>query len=163
MRDQIEAELGILLKQPLIDIGRAGNLLWLSFGRKIFITDKNGCKKPKNEYALHIQCAWRIVKDTRIIVGSRDFYTPRTGITSDSFAWDTPGANRVDEKIEELKALQSNVVIDKIAADEFGGIKVTFNSGINLEVFPDDSLEDEFWRLIVAGEPSKHFVVFDKD
>ena len=162
MRKLIEAELGILIKQPLTDIGRAGNLLWLSFGKKIFVVDKNGCKKTQSEYALNIQCAWRIVKDCRIIVGSRDFYIPRTDLQIDSFEWDTQGVNRFDEKIEELNFHQRYGIVDKISADEFGGIKITFNSSIVLEVFPDDSLEDEFWRFIVSGKASRHFVVFDR-
>ena len=32
------------------------------------------------EYALHIQCSWRIVKGNKILVGSGDFYSPRTGL-----------------------------------------------------------------------------------
>lgn len=163
MKDLIEAELGILIKQPLIDIGRAGNLLWISFGKELFITDKNGCKKSKRKYALHIQCAWRIVNDSRIIVGSRDFYTPRTGLGNISFEWDNPGVNRFDEKIEELQDLSRSTIVEGVVADEFGGLKIIFDSGIRLEIFPDESLEDEFWRFIIAGETSKHFVVFDKD
>ena len=58
--------------------------------------------------------------------------------------------------------LTSNVLVSKISADEIGGLIIGLDLGIKLELFPDDSLEDEFWRFIVFGDKSEHFVVFEK-
>ena len=163
MKIRIEKELSVLLMQPLIDMGRAGNLVWLSFGERVITIDRNGCKRLKGKYALHIQCSWRLTDEGRIIVASRDIYLPRTGLSNDDFDWDKLGVNRFDEKIDELKKrIKTNTIVTEISADIFGGLKISFNSGIRLEIFPDDSLEDEFWRLIVFEGKSKHFVVFEQ-
>ena len=163
-KDDIEEALKELIGQQLTNIGRAGNLLWLSFGEKILVIDRNGCEKFKEKYALHVQCSWRLTTENKISVASKDIYIPRTGLDEDDFDWDEFGANRFDEKIEELKEqIVSSATVSKITADEFGGLKIYFESGIRLEVFPDDSLEDEFWRFIIFGSESKHYVVFDKD
>jgi hypothetical protein len=159
----IEKELKVLIGKPLSNIGRAGNLLWLSFGEKIAMLDMNGCEVFKEKFALHIQCSWRLTIGSRIIVGSQDFYIPRTGLSEDEFNWDIQGANRFDERINAFKEMpESNTKVVEFFMDEFGGVKISFDSGAKLEVFPDDSLEEEFWRFIEFGEKSKHFVVFDK-
>jgi hypothetical protein len=162
IKEQIEEELKELLGQPLIEIGRAANLLWLSFGEKITVIDRNGHEKVKSKFSLNIQCSWRLIKENRIIVASKDIYLPRTNSKERDFDWDNVGANRFDEKIEEFKKQEMlNIVVSKISADEYGGVKLHFKTGEVLDVFPDDSLEDEFWRLIISGKESKHFVVFD--
>jgi len=79
MRVKIEEKLSVLLKQPLIDIGRASNLLWLSFGEKIVTIDRKGNEILRSKYALNVQCPWRLTKERRIIVASKDIYIPKLG------------------------------------------------------------------------------------
>jgi hypothetical protein len=164
MKVKIEKKLSVLLKQPLIDIGRASNLLWLSFGEKVVTIDRKGNEILRGKYALNVQCSWRLTKERRIIVASKDIYIPKTGLDEDAFEWEKYGENRFDEKISEFKSimLTSNVLVSKISADEIGGLIIGLDLGIKLELFPDDSLEDEFWRFIVFGDKSEHFVVFEK-
>lgn len=69
----IEDKLSILIRQPLIDIGRASNLLWLSFGERISTLDRKGNEIQKGKYALNVQCAWRLTQNSQIIVASKDF------------------------------------------------------------------------------------------
>ena len=71
--------------------------------RKDFSNQK-GKTEEVAEYALHIQCSWRIVKGNKIVVASRDFYSPRTGLDDENeyFEWDVQGNNRFDERIEFL-------------------------------------------------------------
>lgn len=161
---RIEEKLRVLLKQPLVDIGRASNLFWVSFGEKVVTIDRKGHKNLKGKYALNIQCSWRLINDSRIIVASKDIYIPKSGLKDDEFEWEKLGENRFDEKISEFKtiALASNTVVSQIYADEIGGLIIIFDSGIRLELFPDDSLEDEFWRFIIYGDKSEHFIVFEK-
>ncbi|WP_052292887.1 hypothetical protein [Desulfofarcimen acetoxidans] len=97
------------------------------------------------------------------MVASGDFYLTRTGISDDDdFVWDKLGENRFDEKVNEFKKrLKTNIIVTEISADIFGGLKMCLDSGISLELFPDDSMEDEFWRFIVFEGKNKHFVVFE--
>ena len=166
MKRKIEERLSKVLGQPFLSIGRAGNLLWLCFGENIVVRDRNGNEKTKSTYALNIQCAWRVIKENKIIVASGDFYLPKTGMSGDdAVEWDKIRVNRFDEKIDELKkAMVSEMIINGVLGDEIGGLCISFDSGIKLEIFPNDSLEDEFWRFIeFDGQNSEHFVVFDKD
>ena len=162
---RIEEELKVLLGQPLIDLGRASNLLWLNFGEKVLILDRNNCERIHYKYGINIQCSWRITTEDRIVVASRDIYLPRTGLKNDeNFDWEQKGNNKFDERIDEFKKeFKSNLVISRLSADQFGGLKIYFDSDINLEIFPDDSFQEEFWRFMVYEGKSKHFVVFDED
>jgi hypothetical protein len=69
MRDEIENELSVLVGLPLMDAGRAADLEWFHFGQPHTIVDRKGKPKEVGDYALHIQCGWRIVKDDRVIEG----------------------------------------------------------------------------------------------
>lgn len=162
MKLRIENKLNVLMGTPLSNIGRAGNLFWLSFGEDVIVLDRNGCETIKGKYALNIQCSWRITDEDKIIVASRDIYLPKTGLSDEGFEWDAPGSNRFDERIYLIKKkIKSNILVSQILADNLGGLKIYFGSGIVIELFPDDSLEEEFWRFIIFGKKSKHFVVFE--
>ena len=165
IKDDIETKLGILIGQPLIDLGRAGNLLWVAFGEKIDTLDWKGIPIEKCKYYLNIQCSWRLTKGDSIIVASRDIYMPRTGIYDKNFEWDEIGANRFDERASMFKKdFLSNLKVSEIHADCFGGCKISLDFGIEIEIFPDDSLVEEFWRFIMFDNSSNsHFVVFEKE
>ncbi|MCM3728808.1 hypothetical protein M3226_24505 [Neobacillus cucumis] len=76
----------------LRNAGRASSLFWLGFGEMISVSRK-GETEETAEYALHIQCSWRIIKENKILVASRDFYSPRSGWNEDNedFDWDIQG------------------------------------------------------------------------
>lgn len=62
-----------------------------------------GRTKEVGEYAVHIQCAWRIRHGDRVIVGSRDLYNPpHESDDPDKFDWDVQGTNRRDRGIAKL-------------------------------------------------------------
>ena len=126
---------------------------------------KRGRTEEAAEYALHIQCSWRIAKGYKIVVGSRDFYSPRTGLKSENehFEWDIQGNNRFDERIESfIKDINEHTIVERVDSDEVGGLKIFLSQGYLLEVFPDTSEDDEyseFSRLFKQKEDSSHFVV----
>ncbi|MDC0706514.1 hypothetical protein [Priestia sp. AB] len=126
---------------------------------------RRGKTEELAEYALDIQCSWRIIKDNKILVGSRDFYSPRTGWNqeNDDFDWDVQGNNRFDERIESfIENTKEHVAVERVKPDEVGGLKIFLSQGYLLEVFPDTSEDDEyseFWRFFNRRENSPHFVV----
>lgn len=163
IRDEIETKLGILIDLPLVDMGRAGSMLWLGFGEKAVIYNRKGLAVEKCKYYLNIQCSWRLTKDDLIVVASKDIYMPRSGKKDDNFIWDEFGANRFDERVDLLKQdFFSNIKVTEIRADSFGGCRICLNFGTEIEIFPDDSFEDEFWRFITVEDTGDHFIVFDK-
>jgi hypothetical protein len=164
MREAIRSQIGKLIGLNLRYAGRASNLFWLGFGEMISVT-RRGKTEELAEYALNIQCSWRITKDNKILVGSRDFYSPRTGWNeeNDDFDWDVQGNNRFDERIESfIENAKEHVTVERVEPDEVGGLKIFLSQGYLLEVFPDTSEDDEyseFWRFFNRRENSPHFVV----
>ncbi|MCT9852367.1 hypothetical protein P2R64_31350 [Priestia megaterium] len=164
MREAIRSQIGKLIGLNLRYAGRASNLFWLGFGEMISVT-RRGKTEKLAEYALDIQCSWRITKDNKILVGSRDFYSPRTGWNeeNDDFDWDVQGNNRFDERIESfIENAKEHVTVERVEPDEVGGLKIFLSQGYLLEVFPDTSEDDEyseFWRFFNRRENSPHFVV----
>lgn len=164
MKKEIKTALSKLLYLKLQYAGRASNLFWLGFGELISVTRK-GETKTVAEYALNIQCSWRISKGEKILVASRDFYSPFSGWEEDNgdFDWDVQGNNRFDERIKPfLESVQGNIIVESIESDDVGGLKVFLSEGFVLEVFPDSSEDDEyseFWRFFNRKDGSPHFVV----
>jgi hypothetical protein len=113
---------------------------------------------------LHVQCAWRIAGPTGILVGSADRYLaagPDPLKDYETFEWDRPGANRCDERMATFfDARGIDVpVVEAASADYAGGFRLDLSGGLTLDVFPDDSLGGEHWRLFQPGTEWEHFVV----
>ena len=81
----------------------------------------------------------------------------------DYFEWDTPGANRFDEIVRKNKDQLTSLHIARVIADNYGGLRIKFDRDYVLEIFPDDSLKEEYWRFMIFDNPSKHFVVFEDE
>ena len=98
MKNQIEQILQVIIGLPLWSIGRAGDLEWFEIGdERRVIPINNGETKIISEYALHVQCAWRIRNLNQIYVASRDRYYPQGEDPYkdfEKFDWDKPGVNR---------------------------------------------------------------------
>jgi hypothetical protein len=164
MKEAIEKETMKLEGLKLRYLGRASNLLWLGFGNLVKV-DRRGEIEEQAEFALHIQCAWRIVRTRSIFVGSYDFYEPHSRWDGelDDFEWDIQGNNRFDERARWLtRGISNGIQVEKIEADVFGGLKLYLSQNFTLEIFPNSSDTDEyseFWRLFSPASDGPHFVV----
>ena len=78
MREQIQKALDSLVGMALWSSGRAADLEWFQFGQRRTVTARNGTKEV-GEYALHIQCGWRMRCGDQVVVGGRDLYYPPEG------------------------------------------------------------------------------------
>lgn len=158
MNEVAEKCLGSLIGLPLSNAGRAADMMWFSFGKETKVTDSRGCHKHVGEYALHVQCAWRLVGPHGIIVGSGDIHYPAENIKGGSdFNWDVPGANRCDERINKfLQSQQPSLLVETISGDFIGGFKIRFAGNFLLEVFPCNSSAVEEWRLFQPGANRPH-------
>ena len=163
MKEKIKTEVDKLVSLKLQYAGRASNLFWIGFGDMIQIT-KGGKTEETAEFVLHIQCSWRITSGNKIVVASRDIYSPRSDWKGDmeDFDWDIQGNNRFDERIKLLMNGKEPLRVEQIQPDWFGGLKVCLTNDYLLEVFPDSSEDDEYsehWRFFSRKENSHHFVV----
>ncbi|WP_338751107.1 hypothetical protein [Bacillus sp. FJAT-52991] len=158
---EIENHCRNLIGFPLNEIGRNSNMVWFGFGKSITTVNKRGDSFKSSEFVLHIQCTWRLIKENKIITASRDIYVPKSNWNSDNeFDWDIIGENRFDELLKDfLKKYCGKIYIILLNSDPLGGLRISFTDNISLEIFPDESTEEEFWRIFTPGKLDSHFVV----
>ena len=164
MREQIQKALDSLIGMALCSSGRAADLEWFQFGRRRTVAARSGTKEV-GEYALHIQCCWRIRRGDQVVVGGRDLYYPpeESDGPMDDFDWDVHGANKRDKRIAELFQNETRqFLVRKVEVGEAGGFTIIFDDGYALDVFPDDSFSDEHWRIFKPSAEEPHFVVTGK-
>ena len=165
MKSKIEAFLHCLIGLPLWSIGRAGDIEWFAFGnerREVPVRDNE--TKIVSEYSLHVQCAWRIRNQDKIIVASRDRFYPSGNDplnNLEEFDWDIPGSNHLDELIFKLLEERSGnpLIVISVRADAVGGVNINLTNGYRLEIFPDDSLPSEYWRFFKPYSEYEHFII----
>ena len=85
---------------PLRCIGRAANMLWLHFGEMRIVPAHGGGTKTVGDWAIHVQCPWRISQLGRIVIAYHDFYYSPDGDALDD--WDTLGKSRFDSVAARL-------------------------------------------------------------
>jgi hypothetical protein len=164
IRQQVESVIAPLVGTPLWDAGRAADLLWLAFGQRQTIKDFRGKPREVGEYALHVQCAWRFVRRETVVAGNRDLYYPRgykdpKEEIPKGFDWDVQGANRCDEVLAELFAGGAKqYVVVRIQPGHAGELALLLEGDLTLQIFPNDSLEGEHWRLFRPGNDEPHWV-----
>lgn len=131
------------------------------FGELEVVSGRYGSGK-RGEYALHIQCTWRIVGPQGIIVGSGDLYYPAGDprVVDENFDWAEAESTQRDQRVAGLLAgwSGSQPVVESVESDDVGSIRIALTQGFIIEVFPDSSLETEMWRLLTRGSLD-HFVV----
>ncbi len=152
MKLEIENKLKILRGLPLTNAGRAGGMAWLHFGKLSAVKSLNGSEKIIGEYALHIQCSWKLI---RVSAG---MFTPScdsTEIVANSY-----NLSRDAERI--IDTIKGEISVLSVEADSKGNLKIIFTENYLLELLADgmdDSNEIEYWRFFIPNNPSPHFVV----
>lgn len=162
LKELIEEKLKCLIGKPLIDAGRASNLVWFSFGQARLIPTRTGKFKIVGDFSLNVQCSWRVSYQERLVVASKDIYRPKRSWQGDvdNFFWDIPGMSRCDDKLESfIKESKSKLSVSFIEADDLGGIKIILLNNTILELFPDESEDSEHWRFFTPGSEESHFIV----
>lgn len=145
--------LNILINKRLQGIGRAGDMCWISFGELIKMKNYKGDIVEKGEYALHLQCPWRI-KDfnSKIILASRDIYEPNSKISwNDNFEWDIKGNNLFDENINKMFLDKNSILVKKVSISLNNDLTIIFSNKLVLECFTNISSEQECWRFFKTG------------
>ena len=165
MREQIQEALGVLIGAPLWASGRAADLEWFAFGQRRTVKGFRGDAKEVGEYALHVHCAWRIRRGDQVVIGSGDLYVPaeESDNKPEDFDWEVQGASRRDKCIAELFQNETRqFLVKQVQVGEAGSFSIVLDSEYVLDVFPDDSLSDEHWRIFKPSSEATQFVVSGK-
>lgn len=152
----------VLKDQKLQKFGRASNMVWLHFGNVYETTNKLNMKVQKSEYALHVQCPWRLINNNsgEIFVASNDVYE-LSGIANNNqnADWETQGSSLFDDKVSELCADESDIRVTKVRISRTRDLIITFSNNYQFQCFANSSSDVEYWRFITRSQ-SRHFVAY---
>jgi hypothetical protein len=161
MRDEAERALTPLIGLQLRAGHRAADMQMFHLGNLTSVKSHRGELREVGEYALHLQCAWRICGPEGIVVGSGDLYHPKGDSEDIPAEFDWQKENRRDERLTALLTTSAEMPlrVERVSADEVGGFTLDLSQGFRLEAFPAYSSSDEYWRLFRPGDLNTHFVV----
>ncbi|MDP9313753.1 MAG: hypothetical protein M3R24_23220 [Chloroflexota bacterium] len=154
-----------LVGLPLAAVNRAADMRVFEFG-----TLREVAGRTIADFALHIQCPWRLEQGSDIITGRTDLWEPAEPSTSiDWVTWDyDTNANLQDAKLNEVlagdgvptritKNQTDGFLVEAVAMDAFRGITITFSGSYRLVVFPA-GVRGEQWRLFQPNTEQPHLV-----
>jgi len=132
--------------QPLIGLRlsasyRAADMRVFHFGtmRKV----GNGAV---GEFALHVQCPWRIQAKDRIVTSRHDLFDPAE-VTEDFDwkSWDWDGNETLQDKLVSEFLEEKKPTVEAILTDTCGGATLNLSGGYELVLFPAGT-KSEDWR-----------------
>jgi hypothetical protein len=165
MKQEIENAVAVLLGKVLWGSHRASDMTIFQFGVRKKVTDFYGRVAEVGEYALHVQCPWRIAEEERVVVGSLDLYYPPDLKIADPVPhldWDWESGNRQDELLKQMFQSGKSFQVQAIEVGAAASLHIVVREDFFLDVFPDDSVTSarhEHWRLLAPGTERPHFVI----
>src|SRR5206468_11799288 len=117
------------------------------------------------DFALHVQCYWRLVGPDGIVVGYHDIRFPAGDDPKAAIEFDWQKGNRRDERLarfceHEPKGART---VQRVEADRLGGLRIALGDAHMLEILPCNSVGEgkwENWRFFrTTDELTQHFVV----
>jgi hypothetical protein len=163
LQEQITTALSEIIGLPLWGSNRALNVGMFEFGERRKQVNRKGKEYEVGQYALHVQCPWRIVGPSGIVVACEDRNYPDDEMSDwGHCAPDTP--SRCEVRIAAWLQEHSSAPLkaERAEADRVGGFRLLLQSDYVLEVFPASSLRGEYsehWRLFQPSNDASHFVV----
>jgi hypothetical protein len=156
--DPVYTTLSPLIGLQLSWAGYAASMRTLGFGPdEVEVVSRTGDRKFTSPYALHIQCAWRLVKGTIIVTGSDDWWFPESGRWHPE--WDPAKDGRLQEAIlRKLLCdddLSRRVLFNQttlltvmgVHVEDANGFTLLLSPDYRLTVFPSGTREEQ-WRLL---------------
>ena len=153
-----------IIDKPFNSICRIVDMLGLYFGEDVEVDLVKGPQK-KPQYSLHIQTQWRFRKDEKILLTSRDIYTPFAASVDADWRFDIHDRDASQSSVFDAnKDLFEQRMIGSTVSDctvtPWGDITVVFSNGVVFEAFVSGSVSDEEWRFF-AIEDTVHTVFQD--
>lgn len=152
---QVIAALSQIIGLPLTAARRAADMRMFQFG-----TLRPVDRGSIGDFALHVQCPWRIEGPEGIVTGRLDLWEPLEDNAQFDENWDyEKGPNLQDARVDQwLTRHESRLVVKSVEADEFGGAAISLDQGFVLRLFPAGT-RGEDWRLFRPQTDAPHFVV----
>ncbi len=150
-----------LIGKKIYRVGRAAAMCWIHIGKPIKMMTR-GEMRVVGEYALHIDCPWRLLtKDSsEIVLGSADIFCPSSSNEQDqNFVWDVQGNNLFDEKAERIFSKLSEIIIQSAEMSPINDLTLTLSNGLLLQCYVNQSSDEECWRLFKPNQNAGDLIV----
>jgi hypothetical protein len=156
-RKRVIAALSQIVGLPLTAARRAADMRTFQFGTLRTVDDGS-----VGDFALHVQCPWRIEGPGGIITGRLDLWEPVEDNAPFDENWDHEcSANLQDVRLEQwLAENEGALVVESVDADDFGGAAISFAQSFVLRLFPAGTRSED-WRLFQHKDGAPHFVISD--
>lgn len=164
--DEITAHLQPLVGLELSIARRAADMRVFHFGRIRKVE-----KGTVGDYALHIQCPWRLEGPHGIVTGRLDLWdAAEDSPDTDWESWDYDKNENLQDKLmgEFLKGYDpqtrsfvnatGQLVVETVMSDACGGATIVLSGGFRLVLFPAGT-RGEDWRIFQPGIDESHFVI----
>ncbi len=162
MKEEIEKATRVLVGTALWGHRRTADLSSFHFGGRRRVKTFHGDLADVGEFAINVQCPWRIVEYDRVLVGNGDLYYPpeaRTDEPGAAFDWQHQ-TSRLDYLMTIFfQSGRREVNLLQVEVGAGGGLQIALDGACLLELFPNDSFSKEHWRLLKPGTEEPHFVV----
>lgn len=152
-----------LIGSSLWDSTRAADLEMFSFGPQKTVTKFSGRSVVVGTHALHIQCAWRFLRNGTPVVASQDLCCPADKsrlepLDAPPFDWEKE-PNKRDQLLSALFVHgKKSFELLAIESAQAGQLRFEFDSGLTLDVFPTGSGSAEQWRLFETSDGGNYLV-----
>jgi hypothetical protein len=152
---RVLAALSQVIGLPLTAARRAADLRTFQFGT-LRAVDRGSV----GEFALHVQCPWRIEGAEGIVSGRSDLWEPVEDDAPFDENWDyETSPNLQDARLQRwFERNGASLVVQAVDADDFGGAAISLGQGFVLRLFPAGR-RGEHWRLFRPKKDAPHFVV----
>jgi hypothetical protein len=155
MRQELIAALSQIIGLPLTAARRAADMRTFQFG--VLRTVDGG---SVGDFALHVQCPWRIEGPDGLVTGRLDLWEPVENNAPFDENWGyEKSPNLQDARLEWWLAENDGfLVVRGVDADEFAGAAIRFDRGFVLRMFPAGT-RGEDWRLFRPKTGAPHLVI----
>ena len=150
-----------LIGKKIYRVGRAAAMCWIHIGKPVKIMTRSEMRVV-GEYALHIDCPWRLLTKYRseIVLGSADIFCPSSSNEQDqNFVWDVQGNNLFDEKAERIFSKLSEIIIQSAEMSPINDLTLTLSNGLLLQCYVNQSSDEECWRLFKPNQNAGDLIV----
>jgi hypothetical protein len=125
-----------------------------------------GTGRAVPEYALHVQCRWRIVREGSLLVGAADIFWPPQASEVDYHDFDYDGKlSRRDELLDDFVGHGEPAHrVERVEGAATGDARLVLGDGCVLELWrdhrsgPEADGPEELWRFF-RDSAETHFVV----
>ena len=146
-KEQVRRHLSALIGLDVSGVAHAADMLTLQFGPLREVTTSRGTVKHLGDWALHIQCRWRIEQGDAIVASHLDL------------AASEECGRATTSQVRDLLVTQGPTAVLDVEAGESGDAVISLARGMRLIILADGIPDDEDWRLFRSNSDARHFVI----